>query len=328
MNHKKILYTIVFIIVTASASFAQDVSFSQFFSNQLYLNPAYAGNPRFQRASVNYRNQWLTRQSPYMSYGASYDRFFIEQNSGFGLNIINDMQALGTLNWLTLDLLYSYNLRIAYNAQIRGGIQAGGIFKSTNTRNLVFPDMIDKMGNQTQYVDYSGSNKVMPDFAVGFLGEWDIFYGGFAVHHLLEPNTMNNDLYSSKLPRKYTGHMGCNINIYKRYILRKSLVLSPNIIYQKQSNYQQLNLGIYLSNQNLSTGIWVKSNLGIKNYTFVFVIGYYNTKYSFAYSYDFSVLKGGFRGLNTSSHEVTFGMNFKYKKRARKKVHTIKSPMF
>ncbi|MDD2549295.1 MAG: PorP/SprF family type IX secretion system membrane protein [Bacteroidales bacterium] len=328
MNHKNFLYSFIIIIATASVSFGQDVSFSQFFSNQLYLNPAYAGNPKHQRASINYRNQWLTRQSPYMSYGASFDTFFIEQKSGFGINIINDMQALGTLNWLTLDVMYSYNLRVAYNAQIRGGIQAGGIFKSTNTRNLVFPDMVDEMGNPTSSVDYSGSSKVMPDFAVGFLGEWDIFYGGFAVHHLLEPNTMTQGHYSSKLPRKYTAHIGCDINIYKRYILRKSLVLSPNIIYQKQSNYQQLNVGLYLSHQNLSTGIWVKNNLGIENYTFVFIAGYHNAKHSFAYSYDFSVLKGGFRGLNTSSHEVTFGMNFKYKKWSRKKIHTIKSPLF
>src|SRR5690554_2219976 len=99
MNHKNFLYSFIIIIATASVSFGQDVSFSQFFSNQLYLNPAYAGNPKHQRASINYRNQWLTRQSPYMSYGASFDTFFIEQKSGFGINIINDMQALGTLNW-------------------------------------------------------------------------------------------------------------------------------------------------------------------------------------------------------------------------------------
>ncbi|MDY0199787.1 MAG: PorP/SprF family type IX secretion system membrane protein [Bacteroidales bacterium] len=328
MNHRKLLYTLIIIIATASVSLAQDVSFSQFFSNQLYLNPAYAGSPKHQRASVNYRNQWLTRQSPYMTYGVSYDRFYIEQKSGFGINIINDMQALGTLNWLTLDLMYSYNLRVAYNAQIRGGVQAGGIFKSTNTKNLIFPDMIDGIGNPISTVGFSGTSKIMPDFAVGFLGEWDIFYGGFAVHHLLEPNSMTQGSYTNKLPRKYTGHIGCDINIYKRYILRKSMVLSPNIIYQKQSNYQQINVGLYLSHQNLSTGIWVRSNLGIENYTFVFVAGYHNAKYSFAYSYDFSILKGGFRGLNTSSHEVTFGVNFEYKKRSRKKIHTIKSPMF
>ena len=328
MNYKSFLYTFIIIIATASVSSGQDVSFSQFFSNKLYLNPAYAGNPNYQSASVNYRNQWLTRQSPYMSYGVSYDRFFIEQKSGFGINIINDMQALGTLNWLTLDLMYSYNLRVAYNAQIRGAIQAGGIFKSTSTKNLIFPDMIDQIGNPTSSVGFAGDSRVMPDFAVGVLGEWDMFYGGIAVHHLLEPNSMTRGDYSTKLPRKYTIHAGYDINIYKRYILRKSLVLSPSIIYQKQSNYQQLNIGLYLSHQNITTGLWVRNNLGLGNYTFVLIAGYHNAKYSFAYSYDFSILKGGFRGLNTSSHEVTFGVNFEYKKRYRKKVHTIKSPMF
>jgi type IX secretion system PorP/SprF family membrane protein len=264
-----------------------------------------------------------------MTYGVSYDRFYVDQNSGLGVNLINDMQALGTLNWLTLDVMYSYNVRVAYNAQIRGGIQAGGILKSQNTRNLIFPDMVDpSTGQVVGTPGFEGKSRVMPDFAVGLLGEWGIFYGGIAVHHLLQPVDSRIVETTTRLPRKYTVHIGSDINIYKRYLIRKSLILSPNIIYQQQSNFKQLSIGVYLSHLNIVGGFWVKNSFGTSSSTFVFMAGYDDVGYSFAYSYDFSILKGGFRGLNTSSHEVTFGMNLEYKKWSRKKVHTIKSPKF
>jgi len=329
MSYRKYIVFVFTILSFSVFTYGQDASFAQFFSNQLYLNPAYAGNPKYQRASVVYRNQWLTRQSPYMTYGVSYDRFFIDQNSGLGVNLINDMQALGALNWLTLDVMYSYNVRVAYNAQIRGGIQAGGILKSQSTKNLIFPDMVDpSTGQVAGSPGYSGTTRVMPDFAVGVLGEWDIFYGGIAVHHLLEPIDSRVDDNITKLPRKYTVHVGSDINLYKRYLIRKSLIFSPNIIYQQQADFKQLNVGAYISYLNVVGGFWIRNSLGLSNSTFVFTVGYHDVSYSFAYSYDFSILKGGFRGLNTSSHEVTFGVNFEYKNRSRKKVHTIKSPKF
>jgi type IX secretion system PorP/SprF family membrane protein len=325
--YKKIVFFIILLIATHS-SMGQDASFAQFFSNQLYLNPAYAGNPKFQRFALVYRNQWLTRQSPYMLYGVSFDRFYEDYNSGLGINLMNDMQALGTINWLTLDLLYSYNIQLAYNAQIRGGLQVGGILKSQSTRNVVFPDMIDPSGEVVGEPGFVGSSRVMPDFAVGIIGEWGIFYGGIAAHHLIQPTEARYGEYEARVPRKYTAHLGCDINLYRRYIIRKGFILSPNIIYQQQSDFKQLNIGAYLSHQNIVAGLWVRNSIGLASNTFVFITGYHDINYSFAYSYDFSVLRGGFRGLNTSSHEVTFGMNFEYKKRLKKRISTIKSPKF
>ena len=130
------------------------------------------------------------------------------------------------------------------------------------------------------------------------------------------------------LPRKYVVDMGCDFNLYKRYLFRKSLILSPNIIYQEQSDIKQINAGIYLSHQNLVTGMWLRETIGNLNHTFIFVAGYHNENYSFAYSYDFSMYSGGFRGLKTSSHEVTFSKNIQYKTKSRKKIRTIKSPKF
>ena len=54
---------------------AQDVAFSQFYANQLYLNPALAGSARCPRVTLNYRNQWPGIPSTYVTYSASYDQY-------------------------------------------------------------------------------------------------------------------------------------------------------------------------------------------------------------------------------------------------------------
>lgn len=307
---------------------AQDPSFSQFFSNQLYLNPAYVGNPNYHQIQAVYRNQWLTRKSPFQSYGISYDRMFIEQNSGFGVNIINDNQGNGAINRVSADLLYSYNFQVSYNFQIRGGIQAGTIVKSQNTKDLVFSDMIDPSGEITGTPGFSGQNQTSADFGVGVLAQWDFIYAGIAVHHLNQPIDHEDRERKIIIHRKYTVNLGADINLNQRYIYKKKISLSPNIIYQQQQNYKQINFGLYLSQQNLLVGLWLRENIDFTNHTFIFLAGYYNESYTFAYSYDFSIMQNGFRGLNTSSHEVTFGMNFQYKSTSRKKINTIKSPKF
>lgn len=325
----RIYIIIVFVFATCvSPVIGQDPGFSQFFSNQLYLNPAYAGNPKYSRVRMVYRNQWLTAQSPYVTYGVSYDRFFIEKQSGLGLNIINDVQGQGALNRLSADLIYSYSAQVAYNAQIRGGIQVGGILKSQNPSNLIFPDMVDPSGDIVGSPGFPGQTRAFYDFGAGVVGEWDIFYGGFAVHHIAQPVEAEFGTQQAVLPRKYTVHAGCELNLYKNYLFRNVLILSPNILYQQQQDFKQFNVGFYLSRQHFSGGLWLKENLTLASHTFVIMAGYSDDKYSFGYSYDFSIIDGGFRGINTSTHEVTFGTNFKYKARTRKKFRYIKCPKF
>ena len=316
---------LILLLLLCSDLFPQDPGFSQFYSNHLYLNPAFAGNPRYKRISMVYRNQWLTRESPYVTYGVSYDMFLHRRESGIGFNLVNDVQGQGAINRLSADAIFSHSIQVAYNAQIRGGIQAGGILLSNNPNALVFPDMISPEGEVVGSTGYAISTRVMPDFAVGFVGEWDNLFGGFSVHHLAQPVELHG-AQRVTLPRKYTVHAGYNFSPYRRYIFRNFLTLSPNIIYMQQQNFRRLSLGVYLNRESITAGIWLKQNLTFASHTFVFMAGYSDAKYRFGYSYDFSILKGGLRGINTSTHEVTFGVNLEYKSRVRKKFRYIKCP--
>ncbi|NBU92563.1 MAG: type IX secretion system membrane protein PorP/SprF, partial [Flavobacteriia bacterium] len=48
----------VFVLLYFGISFSQDPTFTQFYSNPLYLNPALTGATGCSRFSFNYRNEW------------------------------------------------------------------------------------------------------------------------------------------------------------------------------------------------------------------------------------------------------------------------------
>jgi type IX secretion system PorP/SprF family membrane protein len=328
VSKKRTLFFFSFIMLFPQYSFGQDLTFSQFYSNQLYLNPAFAGNPHFKRLNLTYRNQWLQGNTPYATYGLSYDKFFPKSRSGFGFILINDVQGHGAINRASMDLIYSHTVQVAYNFQLKGGLQFGGVYKSQNASNLIFPDMIDHTGNVVGDVNFAGQSKFFPDLAAGVAAQWDVFYGGISAHHLAEPIEVDIEAAKVKVPRKYTAYLGCDLSVYKRYILRNTLIISPNIIYIKQGDFHQINIGGQLIRNELAVGIWLKENKSFNSSTFMVLAGYQNESYRIGYSYDFSLLYGGFRGIKTSTHEVTFGMNFKYKVKARKKNRHIINPKF
>jgi type IX secretion system PorP/SprF family membrane protein len=323
----KIALLVLIVVVSKIRLYAQDPSFSQLFFNQLYLNPAYAGSSKFMRLGLVYRNQWLGARMPYTTYGVSYDQTIQKIKSGAGINIINDVQSNGILQRTTVDFIYAYGVQTSYNSHLRGGLQASLLLKNQNLSNLVFPDMIDPSGNVIGNSGLSGNTMMKLDFSAGVAGDWDIFYYGIAVHHLFQPIEAKAAGQTAYLPRKYTVHMGCEFNLYKWYRFKKKLLFSPNIIYIRQQKYQQLNLGFYFTRFQLVAGLWLRENLDFKGHTFILTMGYSNDQFRFGYSYDFGIYSHGFRGLATSTHEVTFGWNFEYKK-GKRKFRYIKCPKF
>ena len=323
----KILIITVVVVVSCSKLYAQDPSFSQLFFNHLYLNPAYAGASKYMRLGLVYRNQWMAAKMPYTTYGVSFDRMVQQIKGGVGVNVIEDVQSNGAIQRTSVDFIYSYGVQTAYNSHFRGGIQTSLILKNQNISNLVFPDMISPDGTVSGSSGLSNKTNLLYDFSAGVAGDYEIFYGGIAVHHLFQPVEAKVGGQSAYLPRKYTVHLGCEFNLYQWYRFKQKLMCSPNVIYIRQLNYQQLNVGVYFSRFQIVAGLWVKENLKLKTHTFVFTGGYSNDQFRFGYSYDFGIYEKGFRGLSTSTHEVTFGWNFEYKK-GKRKFRYIKCPKF
>jgi len=316
----------LFCVLSVSNALAQDPEFTQFYSNPLYLNPAFAGTDKCPRLVMNYRNQWPNLTGSFVTTCASYDQHVETISGGLGLMVMNDRAAQNTLNTTTVSGIYSYQQAINRKFSIKAGFQASYFQKTLDWSKLTFNDMIDPRKGfiyETNDIPRGGGVKNV-DFSAGILGFSKMFYGGFAVHHLNEPNE-SLIVGTSRLPMKYTVHGGAVIPIKKKY--GEGTKLSPNILYRRQGEFQQLNLGMYVSKGPIVAGVWFRGLLFGDKYrdSFIATIGVQNDNIRVGYSYDVTISE--LTPATGGSHEVSLAISFDCRPK-RPKFRTIDCPSF
>jgi type IX secretion system PorP/SprF family membrane protein len=300
-------------LVVVGKLFAQDPTFTQFYSNPVYLNPALAGSSGCPRVAINYRNEWPQLSGNYVTYAAAYDSYFKNISGGVGLVATHDMQGQGTIQTSMIGASYSNYLKVNRKFRLMFGVQAAYYQKFLDWSKLTFGDMIDPRRGfiyQTGDVPRGNGRRGFFDVSAGFVGFSKNFYFGAAFHHLNRPDE-SLILGESKLPVKITGHLGANIKLGQRGRYSSTTFLSPNVIYQYQNGFQQLNVGAYLKYESFTIGAWYRNKDA-----FILTIGINTDKYRIGYSYDLTVSPLG-NGVSGGSHEVSLGFNLKCKKPAR-----------
>ena len=94
---RTLLFILVILAWTARCN-AQDVIYSQFYANPLYLNPALAGAKLDQRITLNYRNQWPSISNGYVTYSAAWDQQFDKISGALGFMANADVGGGGIYN--------------------------------------------------------------------------------------------------------------------------------------------------------------------------------------------------------------------------------------
>lgn len=305
---------------------AQDPEFSQFYANILYLNPAFAGAAKCPRMTLNYRNQWPALGSTYVTYNASYDQHVDALEGGVGVLVFNDVQGDGAITQTNFSGMYSYTLPVSRTFAVKGGFQASYIQKKINW-DFVFPDMIHPLYGPVLQTAEEQTNfsKGIFDFSAGLVGFSRDYFFGFAVHHLTQPSESFREASDAYIPRKYTIHFGSNIPITSRNFRRGELSISPNLLFQQQENFQQINYGLYLNRKSIVAGVWLRQNFNFHYDSFIMLVGFVQDKLKFAYSYDLTVSK--LRNQTLGAHEVSYSMTFNCKSK-KKKFRTISCPSF
>jgi type IX secretion system PorP/SprF family membrane protein len=299
---------------------AQDPEFTQFYANPLYLNPAFAGTARCPRLVMNYRNQWPALSGTFVTTSASYDQHVESISGGLGLLVTRDNAGRGTLTTTMVSGIYSYQQAISRKFSLKAGFQVSYFQKALDWSKLTFGDQIDDRRGfiyNTQEIPRGGTvNNV--DFSAGLLGFSDVFYVGAAVHHLTEPNE-SLIVGNSPLPMKFTGHAGAVIPLDKKNRYSETNI-SPNVLYRRQGEFQQLNLGVYVNKGPLVGGVWYRFND-----SFIALVGIQTDVIRFGYSYD--VTTSDLTTSNAGSHEVSLSVQFDCRPK-RSKFRTISCPSF
>lgn len=302
---------------------AQDPEFSQFYANPLYLNPAFAGTVRCPRVSMVHRNQWPGISGTYVTSAVSYDQHIESISGGLGFMFSSD-NAANTLKTNRFSAMYSYQVKVSRKFSLRLAGEAAFFQKSLDWSKLQFGDMVDpRRGFVYQSHDQPNGDGTVSgvDFSAGVLGFSDVFFFGFAAHHLTQPEE-SVITGQSPLPMKYTAHAGAVIPLAggaSKYT-QNDVSISPNIMFRQQGTFSQLNMGIYIKKGPIIGGAWYRNKD-----SFIVLLGIQTETIKLGYSYDVTVSK-----LTTATggaHEVTLGIKFKCRPK-RRTFRTISCPSF
>lgn len=331
---QRILYAVIFLSLIGSNSLmAQDPTFSQYYSNKLYYNPAFAGADPGLRVNFNYRNLWSSLTSNFGTYNFNMDIADFNLGGGIGAVVVGNVEGDGLLRTNSYYLNYSYRITVVPRMfDIHAGLQAGYVQKSIDWSRFVFSDQLDPVYGQvyTSAATLPSNNKTgFFDGAAGLMARYNIKQNksrriisttmGFSVQHLTQPN---ESLIggTQRLPRKYIGHLSFMLPVSKRKARNRNITyLSPNFIYERQSVLQTFNLGMFALRAPLMIGVWYRNGTPIlvprRTDALIFNLGFRGKDnnngvfiWQFGYSYDLTLSK--LAGSSGGSHEISLLLEF------------------
>lgn len=310
---------------------SQNPSFSQFYGNPLYLNPALAGNKICPRITLNYRNQWPSIPGAYTTYSASIDSYIDFMRGGVALMVVSDQAGNGVFSNTMVSGLYSYHLNLSRSVLLNVGFQATYHQLSLDWNRLTFDDQLTGVpgplppSSQTPPQNLS---RGFPDFSAGFIAGIDQrYYFGFAAHHLTQPSIGFYNEEADHLNMKITVHAGAIFDLempFRQEDFDRIPSISPNILYQQQGEFRQLNVGTQLNYYPFVVGLWFRHNFDNPDAAII-LLGLQHNRLHFGYTFDYNVSRIGFAG--GGAHEISLAWHLPCPEK-RERIRAIKCPRF
>ncbi len=276
----KVIFTIIFGLFLIQAV-AQDPSFSQFYANRIYLNPAFTGVERGVSVAGVSRLQWVNVDHGFRTYGFTVEIQEPFIRSGIGLSLFRNTQGLAQLNSTSIGLSYSYLIPMdGHNIHL--GVEAQWNQRSVDWDQVVFSDQLDAVnGNvySTSFVPILEETS-FTDFNMGILWRFNstVKLGkkkykdirnsiGLSMHHLpalFGTNTGGESLQNlpTQVMPRLTFHAGSMIPLTFFNSTKKEIMISPNIkidvqgdaLLQFRENLQVFTYGAYFLYEGFYVG--------------------------------------------------------------------------
>lgn len=294
-----------------SKGFSQDPTFSQFYANQLYLSPSFAGATEEYRIAMNYRNQWPAIPGVFHTYSISFDKALINFNSGIGVLATYDVAGSGELSTTNIGLLYSYDFNINREWHIRPGVNFKFYYLGLDLAKLLWSSSLTGGSTPAPSIHPPSFDNVADvDFATSGLVYNDRMWAGITLDHLLVPKT---SFYGedATVPIKFNVYGG--IQVIKKTRLRTKLreVLSIAMNFQAQARFFQTDLGLYYYKDPLIFGLWYRGIPLVTSQAGDAIIGLVGIKTSqlhIGYSYDFTI--SNLISSSAGAHEISLVYEF------------------
>lgn len=321
-------------------SFAQDIQYSQYYANPIYLNPAFTGSTGLTRVGVNFRNQWPALDQSFVAYTAYFDHYEDRINSGFGLIFQGSQESFTQSSLSEIGVAYSYRLRLSEKSYIQAGAQGSFVSRDALFDRVILGTQLDIdtgliLGEPGDA--FEGDSQIRSaDAHAGLLYYGEKAWFGVSVSHLMEPEISYLADNSNQLPMKYSLHGGYRINLapgdindyFNNTDQERSLALGLN--YKQQGQFSQLDLGAEFFFEPLVLGFWYRG-LPTKyslpnNEALIFLLGInIPSGLDLGYSFDYSISKLGFSSSG-GAHELS--LRYVFSSKSPKKQYFAPLPSF
>lgn len=311
------LRCILFVLCAMACSLgplqAQDPHFSQYYSNPLYLNPGMTGLEPDVYFGLNYRSQWESLDLPFEIAQFTMVHPILEKGSqfkhrgGVGMSVYHETAGqANSFQTTSFTASGAYNLFLKEDGSqmISVGIQGGFISKRINFNDLRWGSQYDPFigfnSSITPSLDLGSERTTFPVIHAGAVWYFDKTkrrmrsgisgFVGVAASNLNQPDEslLEESGTESPLPTLYKAHGGLNFR------MSAQLTLSPNVLYMKQQNSQQINTGLYLTYQlvgprsrnnklKVQLGTWYRFDDA-----FIVSLGLKTRNLGLGFSYDFN----------------------------------------
>lgn len=287
--------------VLGTGVMAQDIHLTQYYTNQLNLNPALGGMYDGEyRVVANYRNQWREINTPLTTTMIAADKkfHFFSDEIDAGLLVIHDeFSDFGlTVNKILLSGSYKKMFR---GHELRGGIQLGVVFKNTDLKTQTFPSQwVYETGEFDQSVASGETtiNESLVHFDMNLGVAWSKKLGkrtrltsGFSIFHVNRPKDTYFSTYKERLQTRQIFHLDAdvrfgNIGLEPKFIMMwttmsQNMILGSNFKYHFQKSMVR----------NVYVGVMYRTRFGANRDAAAPVIGMGINRLDIGFSYDVNV---------------------------------------
>jgi len=316
---------------------AQDPTFSQFYLNDTYYNPALTGAGSGIKATISHRTQWYKLPGVFNTNYVCIDGpTGIRGLTNFGAFALKDVEGEGFLTQSQFGILMSNSLKISKDAAFSIGASLSYIEKHVDLSKFFFGDQFDAVNGytgQSSSFNYPVETVKYPDVSIGIGGNFSIkpsktnyisctWGGGY--HHIL-PNDHTFMNLGMTHPQKISAHLRLSIVKDLKKEGKNSLTFAG--IYERQGNdikspsFETVNVGVnYLLRSRFYFGCWLRLQDSYENITYspkgaesvILSIGTpgigYNDALKLGYSIDYSL--SSLMKTAGATHELTLIYEF------------------
>ena len=216
---RKIL--LIFSILFSINSFAQqEPLFTQYYVNDMAINPAISGSKTYNPLTIQTRQQWLGFEGAPLITNISYHGA-LNDRSAMGGYLMFD-KAFPSLQ-ANLHLNYAYHVPLNYeNINLSFGLGAKLVYYNLDFNQEDLPLGSDPAFSANSY------DKILGDASAGTYLYGRNFYLGFSIINLFQ-STFNTEISSSPTMNKaFKNYYG--MGAYRFYIINKDWELEPSFL--------------------------------------------------------------------------------------------------